>query len=97
MRTRNGNTSSCRRSAISWVPRSSGLAWIPKSPKLSGQLEARKLLERAKGILQRDLGITEQGAHLKLQQESRRRRIPMNQVAEAVVLSGDLRRVEAGQ
>lgn len=60
--------------------------------KLAGQLETRKLLERAKGILQRDLALTEEQAYVKLQQESRRRRIPMKQVAEAVVLSDDLRR-----
>ena len=64
--------------------------------KLTGQLETRKLLERAKGILQRDLGLTEEQAYLKLQQESRRRRIPMKQVAEAVVLSDDLRRAHRG-
>lgn len=64
--------------------------------KLTGQLETRKLLERAKGILQRDLGLTEEQAYLKLQQESRRRRIPMKQVAEAVVLSDDLRRAYRG-
>lgn len=63
--------------------------------KLAGQLETRKLLERAKGILQHDLAITEEQAYLKLQQESRRRRIPMKQVAEAVVLSDDLRREQA--
>ena len=60
--------------------------------KLAVQLETRKLLERAKGILQRDLGLTEEQSYLKLQQESRRRRIPMKQVAEAVVLSEELRR-----
>ncbi len=60
--------------------------------KLTVQLETRKVTERAKGILQRDLGLTEEQAYLKLQQESRRRRIPMKQVAEAVVLSDDLRR-----
>ncbi|MCY4596935.1 MAG: GAF domain-containing protein [Bryobacterales bacterium] len=63
--------------------------------KLTGQLETRKLLERAKGILQRDLSVTEEQAYLKLQQESRRRRIPMKQVAEAVVLSDDLRRPQS--
>ena len=63
--------------------------------KLTGQLETRKLIERAKGILQRDLGLTEEQSYLKLQQESRRRRMPMKQVAEAVVLSDDLRRAQA--
>ena len=65
--------------------------------KLTGQLETRKLIERAKGILQRDLGLTEERSYLKLQQESRRRRMPMKQVAEAVVLSDDLRRAQAEQ
>ena len=60
--------------------------------KLTGQLETRKLLERAKGILQRDMGVNEEDAYRTLQQESRRRRITMKQVAEAVVLSDDLRR-----
>ena len=60
--------------------------------KLSGQLETRKLVERAKGILQRDAGMTEEEAYRTLQQESRRRRITMKQVSEAVVLSDDLRR-----
>ena len=55
----------------------------------------RKLIERAKGILQRDLGFTEEQSYLKLQQESRRRRMPMKQVAEAVVLSDDLRRAQS--
>ncbi len=60
--------------------------------KLTGQLRTRKVIERAKGILQRDLGMTEEQSYLKLQQESRRRRVPMKQVADAVVLSDDLRR-----
>lgn len=63
--------------------------------KLAGQLETRKLIERAKGILQRDLGLTEEEAYLRLQKESRRRRIPMKRVSEAVVLSDDLRRARA--
>lgn len=65
--------------------------------KLTGQLETRKLIERAKGILQRDLGLTEERSYLRLQQESRRRRMPMKQVAEAVVLSDDLRRAQSEQ
>lgn len=65
--------------------------------KLTGQLETRKLLERAKGILQRDMGLTEEQAYVTLQQESRRRRITMKQVAEAVVLSDDLRKTQGRQ
>jgi hypothetical protein len=41
---------------------------------LSQKLAARKLLERAKGILQRELKISEEDAYLTLQQESRKPR-----------------------
>ncbi len=60
--------------------------------QLSRQLEARKVLERAKGILQRELGISEEEAYLTLQRQSRQRRKPMKDVAEAIVLSEEVRR-----
>lgn len=60
--------------------------------QLAEELETRKLVERAKGILQRDLGLTEGEAYLTLQRESRQRRKPMKDVAEAVLLSDELRR-----
>jgi AmiR/NasT family two-component response regulator len=59
---------------------------------LSRQLEARKIVERAKGILQRELGISEEDAYLTLQRQSRQRRKPMKEVAEAIVLSEEVRR-----
>lgn len=54
---------------------------------LSGQLETRKALERAKGILQRDLKINEEAAYLILQRQSQQRRKPMKEIAEAIILS----------
>jgi signal transduction protein with GAF and PtsI domain len=60
--------------------------------QLSEQLEARKLVERAKGILQRELGVTEEEAYLTLRRQSRQRRRPMKEVAEAIVLSEEVRR-----
>lgn len=56
------------------------------------QLETRKLVERAKGILQSALGLTEEAAYLALQRQCRQRRKPMKEVAEAVILSEDLKR-----
>jgi signal transduction protein with GAF and PtsI domain len=56
------------------------------------QLETRKLVERAKGILQRDLGINEEQAYLALQRQSRQKRKSMKDVAEAIVLSDDVKR-----
>lgn len=62
---------------------------------LSAQLETRKLVERAKGILQRELGINEEQAYRMMQKESRQRRKNMREIAEAVILSEELRRADA--
>lgn len=53
--------------------------------KLSGQLADRKILERAKGILQARLAWTEEQAYLHLRRTSRRRRIAMRIIAREVV------------
>jgi len=53
-------------------------------------LEARKLIERAKGILQQKYNLTEEEAYLRLRNESRRLRRPMRDLAEAVILAEDL-------
>jgi len=53
-------------------------------------LETRKVVERAKGIMQSKFGLTEEEAYLKLRNESRRLRRPMRDLAEAVILSDDL-------
>jgi GAF domain-containing protein len=53
-------------------------------------LEARKLVERAKGILQQKYNLTEEEAYLRLRNESRRLRRPMRDLAEAVILAEDL-------
>ena len=54
------------------------------------ELETRKLVERAKGILQQDHGISEQDAYLRLRNESRRLRRPMKELAEAVIIADEL-------
>ena len=63
--------------------------------QLSERLETRKVVERAKGILQRDLGMSEEDAHLAIQRQSRQRRKSKKEVAEAIVLAEDLRRGKA--
>jgi len=55
-------------------------------------LETRKLIERAKGILQRDLGLDEEHAYLALQQQSRRTRQRLKDIAEAIVLTDQVKR-----
>jgi uroporphyrinogen-III synthase len=56
-----------------------------KSSQLSEELEARKLVERAKGILQRDLRVTEEEAYLVLRRQSRQLRKPMKEVAQTII------------
>jgi two-component system, response regulator PdtaR len=60
--------------------------------QLSEQLEARKVMERAKGILQRELGVDEETAYLTLQKQSRQKRRPLKEIAEAIILMDDLKR-----
>ena len=59
---------------------------------LSEQLKTRKLVERAKGILQRELGVNEEQAYLALQRQSRQKRRSMKEIAEAIVLSDEVKR-----
>jgi uroporphyrinogen-III synthase len=57
-----------------------------KSSQLSEELEARKVVERAKGILQRDLRVSEEEAYLVLRRQSRQMRKTMKEVAQAIIL-----------
>jgi uroporphyrinogen-III synthase len=65
---------------------------LSENTQLAERLEARKIVERAKGILQRNLQMSEEDAYLTLQRESRQRRKSMREVAEAIVLSEDLKK-----
>jgi uroporphyrinogen-III synthase len=60
--------------------------------QLANRLESRKAVERAKGVLQRDLGISEDEAYRMMQKESRQRRISMHEIAEAILLGDDLKK-----
>jgi uroporphyrinogen-III synthase len=62
-----------------------------ENSQLSARLETRKIVERAKGIMQRDLKISEEEAYLTLQRESRQRRKSMREVAEAILLNEEIR------
>jgi GAF domain-containing protein len=55
------------------------------------ELETRKLVERSKGILQRDLGMSEHEAYLALQRESQQRKRPMKDIAQAIILNAEVR------
>jgi uroporphyrinogen-III synthase len=55
--------------------------------EMKRQLEVRKLVERAKGILQSKYNLSEEEAYLRLRGESRRLRRPMRDLAEAIILA----------
>ncbi len=59
--------------------------------EMERELESRKLIERAKGILQRNDGLTEEEAYLRLRNESRRSRRPLRELAEAIILTDQVR------
>lgn len=59
--------------------------------EMQRQLETRKIMERAKGILQRQLSLDEENAYLTLQKLSRQKRKPMREIAEAIILGEELR------
>ena len=59
---------------------------------LSGRLEARKLVERAKGILQREMKIGEEEAYRALQRQSQQMRKSMKEIAESIILNDEMKR-----
>jgi len=63
---------------------------LEETQEMKRELETRKLVERAKGILQQRHGITEEDAYLRLRNQSRRLRKPMRELAEAIILAEDL-------
>jgi uroporphyrinogen-III synthase len=56
-----------------------------KSSELTEELETRKIVERAKGILQRETRLSEEEAYLALRRQSRQQRKTMKEVAERIV------------
>jgi uroporphyrinogen-III synthase len=62
-----------------------------ENSKLQGKLETRTFVERAKGILQRDLNMGEEEAYRLMQRESQQRRRSMREIAEAIILSDSLK------
>jgi two-component system, response regulator PdtaR len=65
---------------------------LEETLEMKRQLETRKLVERAKGILQYRHSLTEEEAYLRLRNESRRLRRPMRELAEAIILTEELAR-----
>jgi len=63
-----------------------------KTRVIQEELETRKATERAKGILMREEGLTEEDAFRTIQKYSMDRRKPMKEVAEAIIMMHDMRK-----
>jgi response regulator NasT len=57
---------------------------------LEENLEARKLIERAKGILMQRLGLSERDAYERLRQRARDKRAKMKDIAQAIIEAEEL-------
>ncbi|MCJ7645733.1 GAF and ANTAR domain-containing protein [bacterium] len=62
-----------------------------KSKVIQEELETRKLVERAKDILMEELGISGEEAFRKIQKQSMNTRKPIREIAEAIILSKEIR------
>lgn len=63
-----------------------------ENSQLANRLETRKAVDRAKSVLQRDLSLGEDEAYQMMHRESRQRRKSMREIADAILLSEELRR-----
>ncbi len=61
-----------------------------KTRTLSEQLETRKVVERAKGLLMEKQGLSEQEAFRKIQKASMNNRKSMREVAEDILLTNEM-------
>lgn len=66
-----------------------------ENSQLANRLETRKVVDRAKSILQKDLSLSEDEAYQMMHRESRQRRKSMREIADAILLSEELRRTQS--
>ena len=70
---------------------------IRETLQMREALETRKIIERAKGLLMDELGLTEQKAFRLLQKKSMDSCRPMKEIAEALILSFEMRQEKPGK
>lgn len=58
--------------------------------RLKSDLQTRKSVEKAKGILMKELGLGEEDAFKRIQQQSMKKRTSMKTIAEAIILSHEM-------
>jgi response regulator NasT len=63
---------------------------VAENQSLSQNLETRKLVEKAKGIIMQRLKLSEGDAHRRLQMESQKRRMNLADVAKKIIESEEI-------
>ncbi len=63
-----------------------------QSKVIREELETRKAVERAKGILMKQEGLSEEEAFRKIQKYSMDSRKPMREIAEAIILAYEMKK-----
>lgn len=63
-----------------------------KTKVIQEELEARKIIERAKGILMKEQNVSEEDAYRMIQRHSMDNRKSMRQVAEAIILAQEMKK-----
>lgn len=58
--------------------------------KLKDQLKTRKVVDKAKGILMKNYGLSEDQAYKKLQKSAMEKRLTIKKVAEVIITASDL-------
>jgi AmiR/NasT family two-component response regulator len=66
---------------------------ITKTKIIQEELEARKLIERAKDILMKESGLSGEEAFRKIQKQSMNTRRTMREIAEAIILAKELKNI----
>ena len=66
---------------------------VVETKVIKEELETRKIIERAKGILMKELGLDEEEAYKKIRKYSMDNRKTMREVAEAIVLSKEMKTI----
>jgi len=67
---------------------------IVKTKIIQEELEARKRIEKAKGILMQEKGISEEEAFSLIRKSSMDKRISTKEIAEAIILSYEIRQIK---
>lgn len=65
---------------------------LTKTKNIQEELEARKRIDRAKGILMREEKLTEEEAYLKIKKYSMDSRKSMKDIAEAIILTDEMKK-----